>query len=202
MQQSEGDCHPTEKVTLYLLWFVSASVPGDPQLLSLEQPGEKPDHQYHWPLLQGWSPICSAEDTSCVSAAKGDTDGFGGMSSQLYIHYTPADYKVRYHPAFSLPKHVCQQEYLIQVSLPHKLCCGKWQNPLRGSVQLVPQDHFKRLNTCIYKQSVANIRESSVTQKYNVNTACQTNIYLDWCFWLCLNQDLCQCRIITQSQCS
>ncbi|KAK2534824.1 hypothetical protein Q9233_004056 [Columba guinea] len=93
----------------------SASVPGDPQLLSLKQPGEKPDHQYHWPLLQGWSPICSAEDTSCVSAAKGDTDGFGGMSSQLYIHYTPADYKVRYHPAFSLPKHVCQQEYLIQL---------------------------------------------------------------------------------------
>ncbi|KAK4824337.1 hypothetical protein QYF61_013672 [Mycteria americana] len=38
--------------------------------------------------------IPSAEDTSWVSAAKGGTDGFGGLSSQPYIHYTPADSKV------------------------------------------------------------------------------------------------------------
>ncbi|KAM6365997.1 uncharacterized protein FN964_002404 [Alca torda] len=38
--------------------------------------------------------IPSAEDTSWVSAAKGGTGAFGGLSSQPYIHYTPADYKV------------------------------------------------------------------------------------------------------------
>ncbi|XP_054675028.1 uncharacterized protein LOC129203961 isoform X2 [Grus americana] len=38
--------------------------------------------------------IPSAEDTSWVSAAKGGTGGFGGLRSQPYIHYTPADYKV------------------------------------------------------------------------------------------------------------
>lgn len=78
--------------------------------------------------------IPSAEDTSWVSAAKGGTGGFGGLNSQPYIHYTPADYKVRYHLAFSLPKHVLQQEYLIQLSLPHKLCCDQLLNHLRDSV--------------------------------------------------------------------
>ncbi|XP_009892173.1 PREDICTED: transmembrane protein FLJ37396 [Charadrius vociferus] len=38
--------------------------------------------------------IPSAEDTSWVSAAKGGTGAFGGLSSQPYVHYTPADYKV------------------------------------------------------------------------------------------------------------
>ncbi|XP_035179068.1 uncharacterized protein LOC118165223 isoform X3 [Oxyura jamaicensis] len=36
----------------------------------------------------------SAEDTSWVSAAKGGTGVSGGLRSQPYIHYTPADYKV------------------------------------------------------------------------------------------------------------
>lgn len=78
--------------------------------------------------------IPSAEDTSWVSAAKGGTGAFGGLSSQLYIHYTPAVYKVRYHPAFSLPKCVLRQDYLLQFSLPCKLCCDQLLNHLRDSV--------------------------------------------------------------------
>lgn len=117
-RDQSGGCHPAENVTVHLLWFVSASVPGDPQLLQVC--GEKPDHQHRLSFKAGHL-IRSAEDTSCVSAAKGDTGGFGGVSSQPYFRYTPADYKVRCYPAFSPPKHVCQQEYLIQVSLPHKL---------------------------------------------------------------------------------
>ncbi|XP_066849266.1 uncharacterized protein [Anser cygnoides] len=38
--------------------------------------------------------IPSAEDTSWVNAAKGGTGVSGGLRSQPYIHYTPADYKV------------------------------------------------------------------------------------------------------------
>nr|XP_009675270.1 PREDICTED: transmembrane protein FLJ37396 [Struthio camelus australis] len=38
--------------------------------------------------------IPSAEDTCWVSAAKGGIGVSGGLSSQPYIHYTPADYKV------------------------------------------------------------------------------------------------------------
>lgn len=78
--------------------------------------------------------IPSAEDTSWVSAAKGGTGAFGGLGSQPYVHYTPADYKVRYHPAFCLPKCVLQQEYLIQFSLPCKLCWDQLLNRLRDSV--------------------------------------------------------------------
>ncbi|XP_021248547.1 putative uncharacterized protein C6orf183 homolog [Numida meleagris] len=38
--------------------------------------------------------IPSAEDTSWISAAKGGTGASGGLRSQPYVHYTPADYKV------------------------------------------------------------------------------------------------------------
>ncbi|XP_048793577.1 uncharacterized protein LOC125689888 isoform X1 [Lagopus muta] len=38
--------------------------------------------------------IPSAEDTSWISAAKGGTGASGGLHSQPYVHYTPADYKV------------------------------------------------------------------------------------------------------------
>ena len=75
--------------------------------------------------------IPSAEDTSWVSAAKGGTGVSGGLSSQPYVHYTPADYKVRYH--LSLPKPVLQQEYLIQFSLPCELRCDQLLNHLRDS---------------------------------------------------------------------
>lgn len=36
-----------------LFWFISASMPGDPELFQVC--GEKPDHQYLRPLIQGWS---------------------------------------------------------------------------------------------------------------------------------------------------
>lgn len=43
--------------------------------------------------------IPNTEDTSWISAAKGGTGASGGLHSQPYVHYTPADYKVRYHLA-------------------------------------------------------------------------------------------------------
>ncbi|XP_031408370.1 uncharacterized protein CCDC162P isoform X1 [Meleagris gallopavo] len=44
--------------------------------------------------LKAGCPIPSAEDTSWISAAKGGTGASGGLHSQPYVHYTPADYKV------------------------------------------------------------------------------------------------------------
>ncbi|XP_015714160.1 uncharacterized protein CCDC162P isoform X2 [Coturnix japonica] len=44
--------------------------------------------------LKAGQQIPSAEDTSWISAAKGGTGASGGLHSQPYVHYTPADYKV------------------------------------------------------------------------------------------------------------
>lgn len=48
-----GGCPSTENTTVCLFWFVSESVPGNPELLQIC--GEKPYYQYRRPQSQGWS---------------------------------------------------------------------------------------------------------------------------------------------------
>ncbi|XP_065592101.1 uncharacterized protein LOC136048375 [Cyrtonyx montezumae] len=63
--------------------------------------------------------IPSAEDTSWISVAKGGTGDSGGLHSQPYVHYTPADYRVYSTQFMEFAEvenhddfHTCEDEYI------------------------------------------------------------------------------------------